>query len=181
MKTFAPTSFLEAWRILKALLQSSFRSRSDKNQPSKFIHLGISPPVYYTQLDSCSKIAIQCKQLTGWNFNLRNSNGKPHWCSWFCICPNSSRISSSSICFNDSLNQFFYIRCNVKYVLSSNTFNYWYWTALRIRVGRSRDKVVNSNESITRPSWVNDGILPFVYLIEHSNILTFWLSIWLFT
>ena len=65
-----------AWRILKTLLQSSFKSRSDKNQPSKFIHLGINPPVYYTQLDSCSKTAIQCKQLTGWNFSLRISNGK---------------------------------------------------------------------------------------------------------
>ena len=76
VKTFAPTSFLEAWRILKTLLTSSLRSRSNKNQSSKFIHLGISPPVYYTHFDSCSKTAIQCKQLTGWNFNLRASNGK---------------------------------------------------------------------------------------------------------
>ena len=75
-ETFAPTSFLEAWRILKTLLKSPFRSRSDKNQSSKFIHLGISPPVYHTHLDNCSKTAIQCKQLTGWNFSLRASNGK---------------------------------------------------------------------------------------------------------
>ena len=80
MKTFAPKRFLEAWRILKTLLQSSFRSKSDKNQPSKFIHLGISPPVYYTHLDSCSKTAIQCKQLIGWNFSLRASNGKGPIC-----------------------------------------------------------------------------------------------------
>ena len=67
---------LSAWRILKTLLQSPFRSRSDKNQPSKFIHRGISPPVYYTHLDSCSKTAIQCKQLTGWNLSLRTYNRK---------------------------------------------------------------------------------------------------------
>ena len=76
MKIFVQTCCLEAWRIYKTLLKSSFRSRSDKNQLSKFIHLGISPPVCYTHLDSCSKSAIQCKQMTGWNFSLPTSNGK---------------------------------------------------------------------------------------------------------
>ena len=32
-------------------LKSSFRNRSDTNQPFKIIHPGISPPVYYTLLD----------------------------------------------------------------------------------------------------------------------------------
>ena len=45
--------------------QSSFSSISDENQTSSYILLGTSPPVHYTHFDSCSKTAIQCKQLTG--------------------------------------------------------------------------------------------------------------------
>ena len=71
VKALAQISFLEAWGIHKTFLKSSFRNRGDKNQPSKFIQLGISRSVYYTHFDSCSKTAIQCKQLTGWNFSLR--------------------------------------------------------------------------------------------------------------
>ena len=70
------TSFLEVWRIHKTLLKSSFRNRSDINHSTKCIHLGISPPVYCTHLDSCSNTAIQCKQLTDWHFCLRTYNGK---------------------------------------------------------------------------------------------------------
>ena len=43
VKTFVQTSYLVASRILKTLLISSFRSRSNPNPASKFLHLGISP------------------------------------------------------------------------------------------------------------------------------------------
>ena len=75
MKSFAQTGFLVSWRIHKTLLKSSFRSRSDKNQPSKHKRLGIGPPVYNIHFDSCSKTAVQCKQLMGWNFSLRYTHG----------------------------------------------------------------------------------------------------------
>ena len=53
VKTFAQTSFLEAWQIHKTLLKPLVRNKSDKNQPSKFIHLGKSPPIYYTHFENC--------------------------------------------------------------------------------------------------------------------------------
>ena len=88
VKTFAQTSFLEAWRIHQTILKSWFRNRSDKNQPSKFIYLGISPPVYYTDLDSCSKTAKQCNPADRLKFQPTNLKQKGLDC-WILpiLCP----------------------------------------------------------------------------------------------